>query len=1052
MRKIYLFFLMLLALPLVAMAAVENNAVTKTISSNYGNNGSQSDSRVIVDFTQSGCTYPMSVKNHGDGNTSAEVKLENAKQSYSVGFWFKSTAIYSNGNYSWSIPFRMGSYKECSMWGAYFISYHTDGTLTFHIGNDNSDNTGCESAFQNVSSGISAFKAGKASLGTADLNEWHYVLISHNNDVDAPETNVYVDGEKKATFNQCFGYAWGDPCFEFGGWGFSGAIDEVQLWNKSLTEDEAAKAMVNAKSVNDGLQALYTFNEGANGEFANEAGVNPDYKAYWNTASFGATYAYGLYGGPSSIPTTGSAATFVEGREVAYDVQLTVPAQVEGGSFVVTADGVELTEGVNTIQSNQMVKIVATPDNGWNLQSILVGGNEVENDTEFNVIEDSEIEVTFSNEVATLTIVNDGQIPWNLYRNNTNVTDQIASLVPGVEYTFSLTVPESKAIVAVKLNDTELTATNGTYKFTLAESSTLTVESRDKAQYTITIARPEGGTVTVIKGTATEIPTGSKVYEGTILTLQNTPNAGWQFVNYLVDGANYNGTTVTPTADVTISAVFEEGIDYCVPTPVSGHSYESTKKTNYSGRGINTLTVTDGTNSITVNGNGTTGMRDVYADHSDQKLVTEAGKTITITSAGAGEWMHTFIFADFDGNGFTMDDMAYTDGATGSKNYGGRTFTINVPATQPAGDYRFRYKVDWDEQDPCVYGQATKDNGEVVIDFTISIPRVTLDNPRTVTVASANEALGTVAITNPATDEATITTDEPTVRVVAYPVEGVEFLNWTDAAGRVVATTAGYNYTGEEDVELTANFGYAVSLATAGEGGTATFSYDGNTYNDYQVVLPGTEVTVNATADAGYKATVKVNNVQVALTGNTYTFAVNEKSDIVVSFVEQGGSISILVEGQGDVIVSSAGTAAAGPSGTFFSDGDEIAASGQALKVFAKPADGWKFAETNPLTYTRDSTAGAGSTNTYNFTTSVSAAGYEGYYFRALSAGMGEVIISVVFEEDQTQGIGEIGIDPANGPVEYYNLQGVRVAADNLTQGFYIMRQGTKTAKVMIQK
>lgn len=40
----------------------------------------------------------------------------------------------------------------------------------------------------------------------------------------------------------------------------------------------------------------------------------------------------------------------------------------------------------------------------------------------------------------------------------------------------------------------------------------------------------------------------------------------------------------------------------------------------------------------------------------------------------------------------------------------------------------------------------------------------------------------------------------------------------------------------------------------------------------------------------------------------------------------------------------------------------------------------------------------------------------------------------------------------ANAPVEYYNLQGIRVAADNLTPGFYVVRQGSKTAKVLIRK
>lgn len=46
-----------------------------------------------------------------------------------------------------------------------------------------------------------------------------------------------------------------------------------------------------------------------------------------------------------------------------------------------------------------------------------------------------------------------------------------------------------------------------------------------------------------------------------------------------------------------------------------------------------------------------------------------------------------------------------------------------------------------------------------------------------------------------------------------------------------------------------------------------------------------------------------------------------------------------------------------------------------------------------------------------------------------------------------TTGIGEIEADDNNAPVEYYNLQGVRVA--NPENGLYIMRQGDKVVKVI---
>lgn len=46
--------------------------------------------------------------------------------------------------------------------------------------------------------------------------------------------------------------------------------------------------------------------------------------------------------------------------------------------------------------------------------------------------------------------------------------------------------------------------------------------------------------------------------------------------------------------------------------------------------------------------------------------------------------------------------------------------------------------------------------------------------------------------------------------------------------------------------------------------------------------------------------------------------------------------------------------------------------------------------------------------------------------------------------------IDNITVD-ADAPVEYFNLQGVRVAADNLTPGIYVRRQGNKAVKVLVK-
>ena len=57
---------------------------------------------------------------------------------------------------------------------------------------------------------------------------------------------------------------------------------------------------------------------------------------------------------------------------------------------------------------------------------------------------------------------------------------------------------------------------------------------------------------------------------------------------------------------------------------------------------------------------------------------------------------------------------------------------------------------------------------------------------------------------------------------------------------------------------------------------------------------------------------------------------------------------------------------------------------------------------------------------------------------------------NIIWVDELLAGINNIEIDAANGPIEYYNLQGIQVDTTNLVPGFYIVRQGDKTTKVLI--
>lgn len=79
--------------------------------------------------------------------------------------------------------------------------------------------------------------------------------------------------------------------------------------------------------------------------------------------------------------------------------------------------------------------------------------------------------------------------------------------------------------------------------------------------------------------------------------------------------------------------------------------------------------------------------------------------------------------------------------------------------------------------------------------------------------------------------------------------------------------------------------------------------------------------------------------------------------------------------------------------------------------------------------------------------------GTEGVYVLTYKCMNGMAVYTMAPAEwtDPDNGVGQIIADQTNAPVEYFNLNGVRVNNDNLVPGLYITRQGNKTAKVVVK-
>lgn len=1011
MRKSLLLFLVAMVMPVLSFAQTnDNKAISKTARTSMSNS-STSETRGYVDggvlgYQKAGSTMTGS---------------------YTVSAWvnYSGTVTISGTSYN-SVIFGYGGREHCNDNGQWNLVADKNGYLTY-----------AGWGVQNISSTSTAMPSGK----------WAYLTVTY----DATDGSLkgYLNGAEVVTAtakNNAFeDFSNENPALYFGAWCFGGSFDELQCWQRVLSADEITAAKVNAQAVS-GLTGLYTFNEiksSTTGQFENTAvGGNTNYVATWETANGTALWDNGVVYVISGGSATETAPTLGEGREIIAAEATVTLTQTTGGTLTVKNGDATLSDGANTVSGGSTLTFEATPEAGYALQGIDVTVGEVttryQADANYVVVADATITPVWSNTLYALTVVKDDDVTVTVTRSGAEVTD-LTSLFGGEDYKVAVTVPNEKKLVSVKLGETVLTAdADGLYTVNLTEAATLTIETVAKAQYTVTINQVDGGTITVTDADGNTITSGATVLEGTVLTLSATSATGYQFKGYTVNGTT-SGATVTVTANVTISATFEEGIEYCEPTPIAGRQYTD-GTTHNTARYITTLTAkTSDENSISISGPGAV-VHQVYLDHSDQILTVDPGDQVTVSIAGGGSWMNTFIYADFDSNGLDSGDEVhkhYVPNSPGASVVG--DYSFSVPENLAPGSYRVRYMLNWDEnQGPCEYGQAyvsattANDNGEHIIDFTLYVAPQILDHERTVTVASADEEMGTVAITSPATAESSVTTNEKTVVIKATAVTGASFMNWTDAAGNVVSTDATYTYTGTEDASFTANFGYTVT-ATSNDDGSLTLTVDGTVIASGTVVPKGTVVKVVGTPNAD-KGLLSLTANGTAIE-NESEITIEENTAIVANFGEAAYTVEVSVIGQGTYNLFIWDDSGEQEMGTPINSGAYITPN-YMIELQPQAADGWEF----------QNAVFAGCSDGTLEQTADDIDEFGSVYCTAAKENLS---ITVTFALSSTA-IDGIEADDENAPVEYFNLQGIRVNSDNLTPGVYVRRQGSKTTKVLV--
>ena len=155
-----------------------------------------------------------------------------------------------------------------------------------------------------------------------------------------------------------------------------------------------------------------------------------------------------------------------------------------------------------------------------------------------------------------------------------------------------------------------------------------------------------------------------------------------------------------------------------------------------------------------------------YEDHTaDEPFTVEAGSELTASFDYTGEWMHSFVYIDFDNDGdfsykegqwdqtgtdlvafsfYSLDSNPKNDASgynsVGDELTGDARNTYAAPsfkAPAKAGEYRIRFKIDWN----CILpgGSSTiLENGGGVWDATLKVVEPVVDGISTINVEAAN--------------------------------------------------------------------------------------------------------------------------------------------------------------------------------------------------------------------------------------------------------------------------------------------------------------------------
>ena len=569
----------------------------------------------------------------------------------------------------------------------------------------------------------------------------------------------------------------------------------------------------------------------------------------------------------------------------------------------VTATPVITSTGGDVAPNTEVTVTVYAPD--WhNLYYTINGDTPTEASTK---VENGQITFTTDAEVEEYVVKVAAQEGVRLISTSASVTYRVLD-------THGITVSATEggtAEFSIEGDKVTLTATPATgYNFVswtlnsnvVATTAEATIAYTENAQYVANFAKQTFNvTVTATEGGSVNTITDPVEY-GTTLTLTATPNDGYQFVNWTLNGTvvstDATFTTEAITAEIQYVANFQEirpediYADICKPGFTHGGNNNNTyiSAATINGESITVPSTTTPANNYGQKQEGATEVIPVYKgiDYQlDLTFVTNWGD-IRLYQIINGNTDVTPIYGPYEGSWASGRDVAEVMNEMANAGITVNDKTASFPLSfnnMNIGDLVVVRAAVGNVNTPCTTG--INEGGYVDFLFVVTATPV-----RTVKIATNDTALGYAGYVTPQPQGTVldVTTSEP-VTVMAYlqPDANSRFVNWT-IGDDVVGTDPTYTYYGTESVTIKANFAelaevYSVNVSSNNRTwGSAKKSVSGS------VAEEGTIVTFTATAYEGYEF-VEWQNAQGSPVSNSasYTMVISSNTTLTAIFQETNG-------------------------------------------------------------------------------------------------------------------------------------------------------------------